>query len=242
MFGPNCGIDDLDELARINRICNDIGVDSIDLGGAIGIAMEAGLIPFGDIAGVKRLLEEVRQNTVLGRVLGQGGATTGKVLGVKRIPAVKGQVMAAYEPRAVKGHGVTFATSPMGADHTAGFTIREELDSHRKEGQVSASARMQVNGMIYDSLGVCLFAHPAVRNRHDILAEMVNGRWGTNLSPSDLRTMAIKALEKEIDFNRRAGLGPSTDRLPEIFCEEVNPSCDTVFDIPPYELDELKYI
>jgi aldehyde:ferredoxin oxidoreductase len=150
--------------------------------------------------------------------------------------------MAAYEPRAVKGHGVTFATSPMGADHTAGFTIREGLDSHRKEGQVSASARMQVNGMIYDSLGVCLFAHPAVRNRHDILAEMVNGRWGTNLSPSDLRTMAIKALEKEIDFNRRAGLGPSTDRLPEIFCEEVNPSCDTVFDIPPDELDELKYI
>jgi aldehyde:ferredoxin oxidoreductase len=242
MFGPNCGIDDLDELAQINRICNDIGVDSIDLGGAIGIAMEAGLLPFGDIAGVKRLLEEVRQDTLLGRVLGQGGAITGKVLGVRRIPAVKGQVMAAYEPRSIKGHGVTFATSTMGADHTAGFTIREGLDSHQKEGQVAASARMQVNGMIYDSLGVCLFAHAAVRNNHELLAEMVNGRWGTNLTPSDLREIAIKALEEDRDFNRRAGLGSSTDRLPEIFCEEVNPSSGTVFDIPPSELDELKYI
>jgi aldehyde:ferredoxin oxidoreductase len=242
MFGPNCGIDDLDELAQINQICNDIGVDSIDLGGAMGIAMEAGLLPFGDIAGVKRLLEEVRQDTLLGRVLGQGGAITGKVLGVRRIPAVKGQVMAAYEPRSIKGHGVTFATSTMGADHTAGFTIREGLDSHQKEGQVAASARMQVNGMIYDSLGVCLFAHAAVRNNHELLAEMVNGRWGTDLTPSDLRKIAIKALEEERGFNRRAGLGPSTDRLPEIFCEEVNPSSGTVFDIPQSELDELKYI
>ena len=49
---------------------------------------------------------------------------------------MKGQVMAAYEPRAIKGHGVTFATSTMGADHTAGFTIREGLDSHERKGQV----------------------------------------------------------------------------------------------------------
>ncbi len=242
MFGPNCGIDDLDELAQINRLCNDIGVDSIDTGGAIGIAMEAGLLSFGDISGVKRLLEEIRQNTVLGRVLGQGGMVTGKILGVRRIPAVKGQIMAAYEPRAIKGHGVTFATSPMGADHTAGFTIREGLNSHKKEGQVEASGRMQVNGIIYDSLGLCLFAHPAIRDHHELLAEMVNGRWGTDLTALDLRTIAIKILEEEKEFNRRAGLGTSSDRLPEIFYEEANPSSGTVFDIPPCELDEIKYV
>lgn len=242
MFGPNCGIDDLDELAQINRLCNDIGVDSIDTGGAIGIAMEAGLISFGDIEGVRRLLDEIRQNTLLGRVLGQGGAITGKVLGVRRIPAVKGQIMAAYEPRAIKGHGVTFATSTMGADHTAGFTIREGLHSHKKGGQVEASARMQVNSMIYDSLGLCLFAHAAIRDHHDLLAELVNGRWGSDLTSSDLRTMAIKILEEEREFNRGAGLGTSSDRLPEIFYEEANPSSGTVFDIPPCELDEIKYV
>jgi aldehyde:ferredoxin oxidoreductase len=203
--------------------------------------MEAGLISFGDIAGVKRLIEEVRQNTLLGRVLGQGGAITGKILGVRRIPAVKGQIMAAYEPRAVKGHGVTFATSTMGADHTAGFTIREGPSSHHKAGQVEASGRMQVNGMIYDSLGVCLFAHVAVREHHDILADLVRGRWGAKITASELRTMAIGTLEEERGFNRRAGLGPASDRLPEIFCNEVNPSSGTTFDLSPSELDALKY-
>jgi aldehyde:ferredoxin oxidoreductase len=241
MFGSNCGIDDLDELAQINKMCNDIGVDSIDIGGAIGVAMEAGLIPFGDISGVKSFLDEIRQCTVLGRVLGHGGAIAGKILGVKRIPAVKGQFMPAYDPRVIKGHGITFATSTMGADHTAGFTIREGLSSHHKEGQLQASARMQVNGMIYDSLGVCLFAHVAIRDHHEILAELVNGRWGTDLKALDLRTMAIKALSEERNFNRRSGLGPSSDRLPEIFYEEINPSAGTTFDISPSELDALEY-
>jgi aldehyde:ferredoxin oxidoreductase len=241
MFGPNCGIDNLDELAEINRLCNDIGVDSIDLGGAVGIAMEAGLIPYGDADAVKKALDETRSGTLLGRILGQGGAITGKVLGVRRIPAVKGQVMAAYEPRAIKGHGVTFATSTMGADHTAGFSIREGLDSHERKGQVEASGRMQVNGMIYDSLGVCLFAHVAVREHHELLAEMVKGRWGWKWDAGELRNMAIGALREEREFNRRAGLGAATDRLPEIFSEEVNPSSGTTFDFSAEELDAIDY-
>ena len=241
MFGSNCGIDSLDELAEINRLCNDIGVDSIDLGGAVGIAMEANVIPYGDAAAVKKALAEIGADTLLGKILGQGGAVTGKVLGVRRIPAVKGQVMAAYEPRAIKGHGVTFATSTMGADHTAGFTIREGLDSHERRGQVEASGRMQVNGMIYDSLGVCLFAHVAVKGHHDILADMVKGRWGWEWGAEDLREMAAVALREEKEFNRRAGLGPATDRLPEIFSEETNPSSGTTFDFSPEELDAIEY-
>jgi aldehyde:ferredoxin oxidoreductase len=241
LFGPNCGIDDLDELARINRMCNDIGVDTIELGVAVGIAMDAGIIYFGDIGGVKQLLDQVREATTLGRVLGQGAAIAGKVLGVKRIPAVKGQAMAAYEPRAIKGHGVTFATSTMGADHTAGFTIREGLDSHQKNGQVEASGRMQVNGMLYDMLGVCLFAHPAVCHHHDVLTAMVNGRWGADMTTAGLRKIAADAMANERAFNRDAGLGPSSDRLPEIFYTERNPSSGTVFDITPEALGALKY-
>ena len=240
LFGPNCEIDDLDELARINQMCNDAGIDTIDLGVAVGIAMDAGLLPFGDVQGVKDLIQQVQQGTVLGRVLGAGAAVTGRVLGVRRIPAVKGQAMAAYEPRSIKGHGVTFATSTMGADHTAGFTIREGLDSHDKGGQVKVSARMQVNGMLYDSLGVCLFAHVAVKDRHDILAEMFNGRWGREDSADDLRQMAIRAMTTERAFNRSAGLGPATDRLPE-FCQHPNPSSGTVFDFTDDELKLLDY-
>jgi aldehyde:ferredoxin oxidoreductase len=241
MLGPNCGIGDLDELARVNQLCNDLGIDSIEMGAAMGVAMEGGLLPFGDIAGVRRVLEEIREGTLLGRMLGQGAGVTGKVLGVRRVPAVKGQAMPAYEPRSIKGHGVTFATSTMGADHTAGFTIREGVASDDKAGQVEMSGRMQVNGMIYDSLGMCLFAHVAIRRNHDLLARMVNARWGSTLGNHDLRKMAVRALEEERNFNRRAGLGPSSDRLPETFCEEVNPSSGTLFDIPPEELDKIEY-
>ncbi len=241
MLGANCGIDDLDELARMNQMCNDLGIDSIEMGAAMGVAMEGGLFSFGDIAGVKRALEEVRKGTLLGKMLGQGAMVTGKVLGIRRVPAVKGQAMPAYEPRSIKGHGVTFATSNMGADHTAGFTIREGVSPTDKTGQVEISGRMQVNGMIYDSLGMCLFAHVAVRQKHDLLAQMVNARWGSELGVDDLRTMAVRALEEERNFNRRAGLGPASDRMPEIFCEEVNPSSGTVFDIPPEELDKIEY-
>jgi aldehyde:ferredoxin oxidoreductase len=100
---------------------------------------------------------------------------------------------------------------------------------------------MQVNGMLYDSLGICLFAHAAVRDHHTFLSEMASGLTGIPTRVKDLRQMAVDALEREREFNRRAGLGPESDRLPEIFCQEVNPSSKTVFDIDPEELDSLEY-
>jgi aldehyde:ferredoxin oxidoreductase len=241
LFGPNLDIDDLDELAHINRECNDLGIDTIDLGVAMGVIMEAGLVPFGDVQAVKDLLGQVRQGTVLGRLLGAGAAITGKVLGVRHVPAVKGQAMAAYEPRAIKGHGTTFATSTMGADHTAGFTIREGLNSHSPEGQVNASAKMQVNAMIYDSIGLCLFAHVAVRDNHHTLAEMVSAQWGWEMDEHDMRSMAVTAMETERQFNLLNGLGPAQDRLPESFTTQPNPDTGTVFDVSNAEIDKLRY-
>lgn len=144
LLGSNCGIGDLDLIARLNYLCNDIGIDTIEAGAAIGVAMEAGLGDFGDGGRAIELLEEIGKGTVLGRVLGEGATVTGRVLGVRRVPAVKGQSMPAYDPRAVKGLGVTYATSPMGADHTAGQTIRANVD-HRR-GSASSSCRPWLPG------------------------------------------------------------------------------------------------
>lgn len=101
LLGSNLGIGNLDEIARLNRLCDDYRLDTIEISAALGIAMEAGLIKFGDYKGVVRLIEEIKKGSVLGRVLGQGATTTGKVFGITRIPAVKGQAMAAYDPRAM---------------------------------------------------------------------------------------------------------------------------------------------
>jgi aldehyde:ferredoxin oxidoreductase len=137
LLGSNLGIGTLDEIAYLNRLCNDFGLDSIEAGAALGVAAEAGLASFGDKDSFVSLLEEIAAGSVLGRVLGQGAAVTGRVLGVSRVPVAKGQAMPAYDPRALKGNGVTCASSPMGADHTAGnaFGARREVDPLGTEGQ-----------------------------------------------------------------------------------------------------------
>ena len=126
-FGPNCGIDDLDAIARMDRACDDFGVDTIETGNAVAVAMEGGVKEFGDTAGAEELVNEIGKGTPLGRILGAGAGAVGKAFGVSRVPVVKNQAMPAYDPRAVKGVGVTYATSPMGADHTAGYAVATNI-------------------------------------------------------------------------------------------------------------------
>ncbi|MEW6230550.1 MAG: aldehyde ferredoxin oxidoreductase C-terminal domain-containing protein, partial [Bacillota bacterium] len=220
-------------------LCNDLGVDTIDVGGAVGIAMEAGLIRYGDSAGAIELIREIGKGTVLGRVIGHGGALAARVLGVTRVPAVKGQIMPAYEPRGIKGLGVTYSTSAMGADHTAGNTVRAQIDHHSPEGQVEASRKAQLTTVIYDSLGICLFVGAAVRSRIDLLADLVSAHLGVSCSAEGLLTLAGQTLAAEREFNLRAGLTRAHDRLPEHFREEVNPAAGTVFDVCDEELDQM---
>ena len=158
LMGSNLGIDDLDTIARLNQAVNDLGLDSIEIGAALGVAAEVGLMSFGDGERALALLEEIRAGTPLGRMLGNGAVLTGKVLGITRVPAVKGQAMSAYEPRAIKGTGVTYATSPQGADHTCGLTIRSKVDHLDPKGQVALSRTAQINMAGYDTLGACIFA------------------------------------------------------------------------------------
>ena len=129
--GANCGIHDLDAIARIDRLCDDLGIDTMETGCTIAMLMEAGVLKQGDAEAAMALIAEIGHDTKKGRMLGAGTESVGKAHGVKRIPVVKGQAMAAYDPRALKGLGVTYATSPMGADHTAGHTLANHLGSFR---------------------------------------------------------------------------------------------------------------
>ncbi len=152
LIGSNLGIADLDMIARLNWEVNDLGLDSIDVGAALGVAAEAGLLSFGDGERALQLLAEIRQGTPLGRILGNGAAITGRVFGITRVSVVKGQAMSAYEPRAIKGTGVTYATSPQGADHTSGLTIRAKVDHLDPKVQAALSRTSQINMAGYDTL------------------------------------------------------------------------------------------
>jgi aldehyde:ferredoxin oxidoreductase len=247
-WGPNCGIDDLDAIARYDYMCDDFGLDTIETGCAVAVAMEGGILEFGDAAGAERLLAEIGQLTPLGRVLGSGTAVTGKVLGVKRIPTVKGQSMPAYDPRAVKGVGVTYATTPMGADHTAGYAVATnilkvggEVDPLQAKGQVGLSQAFQVATAVIDTAGLCLFIAFATLDNPDAnqaVVDMVNAKYGLSLNADDVNGLGQRILDVERDFNRRAGFNQADDRLPDFFKREKLPPHGVTWDVPDEELDQ----
>lgn len=239
MMGSNLGVGDPDAIARFNWECNDLGVDTIETGAAIGVAMDAGLWKFGDVDGVNEALGHIRKADILGRVLGNGAAVTGRVLGWHRVPAVKGQSMAAYDPRGIKGIGVTYATSPMGADHTAGHTASAKVDHHAAEGQVEASRNAQVSRGAYDSIDLCSFAMGGIAPHLDLLAQAITAVTGDQFEPGDILPMGREVLKMEKEFNRRAGFTEADDGVPEFMRREKLPPYDTVFDVAAADLKKV---
>ncbi len=239
LMGSNLGIDDPDVIAVLNDMANDQGLDTIDLGAALGVAAEAGYMAFGDGARAVALMQEVADGTPLGRILGNGAAVAGEVLGVRRVPVVKRQAISAYDPRAIKGTGVTYATSPQGADHTAGLTIRAKIDHTRPEGQVDLSRGAQANMGGYDSLGVCLMGGFGFGTDPSLIPDLVNARYGWDVGPGYLQELGMETIRLEREFNRAAGFTAKDDRLPEWMTTEKLPEIDTAFDVPDAEMDAI---
>lgn len=242
LLGSNCGLSSLDEIAQLDRLCDDMGIDTMEMGATLGVVMEAGLLPFGDFTMMKDAISAVAEGNALGKIFGQGTAIAGKVLGVERVPVVKGQALSAYDPRALKGTGVTYATSPMGADHTAGNCLpgRGGLDCHKPEGQVQLSRDLQIMSMVCDILGVCIFVGPLPENM-PVLASLVSDLKGKKVTPEILLDLARNILNQEVDFNLKAGIGHNQNDLPHFFRTEPLPNNNLVFDIPEDDLQKIKF-
>jgi aldehyde:ferredoxin oxidoreductase len=237
LLGSNLGIDDLDTIAKINAELNDLGLDTIEIGASLGVAAEAGLMAFGDDARALELVDEIRQETPLGRILGSGAGITGKALGIERVPVVKNQAISAYDPRTVKGTGVTYATSPQGADHTCGLTIRADIDHLSPEGQVDVSRSAQFKMAGYDTIGACIFAGFGVGLAPNVIPDLLNARYGWNTGDNILVELGSECIKLERQFNKLAGFNVAHDRLPEWMRREPLPPHNTVFDVPYEQLD-----
>jgi len=249
-LGANCYISDLDDIATADNVMDDIGVDSIETAVMFGVAMEAGILPFGDGKGVVRhLREEIAKGTPLGRIMGAGAGALGRAYGVVRVPVVKNQGIPAYDPRSVKGIGITYATSTMGADHTMGYTIATNIlnvggfvDPLKKDGQVELSRNLQIATAALDSTGMCIFvAFPAldVPECLPALVGLLNARYGTELTLDDVMEMGKTILKTEHDFNIKAGFNNAHDRLPEFFSYEPIAPHNAVWDFTGEEIDEF---
>lgn len=246
LMGSNCMIDDLDTIAKMNGICNDFGLDTMDVGGALAMAMEAGVIPWGDGEKALELIKEVAKGTENGKLIGSGCKITGESLGVKRIPHVKGQCLSGYDPRVLKGTGVTYATSPMGADHTCGNALpspaNPDYNPSAGEGQAPVSQFLQRYFAAIDSLGLCLFAALPPLDMPDLIKELINctgSHLGQSLGENYLMELGAMVLSEEKQFNTDAGLGQDSDRLPEFFSKEPLSPGGGTFDVSTEELDSV---
>jgi aldehyde:ferredoxin oxidoreductase len=219
------------------------------MGATIAVAMEGGLAAFGDAEAAVNLVHEVGKGTHLGRILGNGAGFTGKAFGVERVPVVKNQAMPAYDPRGVQGIGVTYATSTMGADHTAGYAVATNIlkvggfvDPHSPEGQVELSRNLQIATAAVDSTGMCLFIAFAVLDQPETfqaLIDMLNAFYGLSMTADDVIALGKSVLITEREFNEKAGFTSAHDRLPEFFSKEPLPPHNIVFRVPDAELDKL---
>ena len=249
-LGADCCIDNLDDIARADSIMDDIGIDSIETAVMFGVAMEAGILQFGDSKEMLRVLsEEIGKGTPLGRILGGGAGSVGRAYGVTRVPVVKNQGIPAYDPRSVKGIGITYATSTMGADHTAGYTIATNIlnvggyvDPLKKDGQVELSRNLQIATTAVDSTGMCIFiAFPALDIPECLpaLIDMLNARFGIALTGDDVTNLGKHILKVERQFNIEAGFTKADDRLPEFFSTETVAPHNAIWDFSDAEIDEF---
>jgi aldehyde:ferredoxin oxidoreductase len=252
LVGSNLELTSLDEIAEINRLCNDLGLDTIEIGAALGVMMEAAemenlphgidrdLLPrFGEVKRAVELVAETAEGTELGRLLGNGVVAAGTALGVERIPAVKNQAMSAYDPRAVKGTGVTYATSPQGADHTAGLTVFFPVDHRDASNAVKLSRASQLQRAAYDALALCAFNTSATGQQPEIVLDMLRKNYSVELPENWMDVLGMKVIQMEKAYNRAAGMTEADDRLPAYFTTEPHTPIESVFDVPGEEMDAI---
>ena len=246
-MGADCCVEDLDQIAEADRIMDDIGIDTIETSVAFGVAMEGGVLEFGDGAGILRILkEEITKGTGLGRIIGNGAGSVGRAFGLTRVPVVKNQSIPAYDPRTIKGMGITYATSTQGADHTMGYTVATNIlgvggnvDPLTKEGQIELSRNLQIATAAIDSTGMCLFiAFAALDDEKCLpaLVDLLNAKFDIAMTGDDVVSLGKSILKTERAFNIAAGFTSVDDRLPEFFYNEPLPPHNIVFDFTDEEM------
>ena len=240
LLGSNLCIDNLDGVGILNDRANDLGLDAIEIGAALGVAAEAGYAEFGNCESFVKLMDEIRDATPLGRIVGNGTKITGDVLGINDVPVSKGQAFPGYDPRALKGNGVTYATNPMGGDHTLGncYGARNQVAPLATEGQGDLSHGLQVQQAGLENLGFCIFARGFLFKRPELFTGMVYGMTGEQMTVEEFWQQARETAALEHEFNVKSGISPAMDRLPEYMYREPLAPMNSVFDLSDEEMQK----
>ncbi len=234
LLGASCAIKTFDEVAELDRLCDELGLDTIETGAAIAILMDSGGMEWGDSAAAIKLLEDLAGGTEQGRMVGNGAVATGKALGHKRVPHARGQAMPAWDPRPLKATGVTYAAGPMGADHTAGLIVNPGLPP---EQYAQASQEVQLINAVCDSSGFCQFLGPNL----DDIRGYYGMLYGIEVSREEIADQGWQCLQDEWNFNAAAGWKDEDNGLPDCIVEEgIGPDHAMKFDVSLEVINQSK--
>lgn len=246
LCGANLDITDLDRVAEIDRFCDEFGVDTIEVGATLGVIMDTGKIAWGDADAVMALLKEMEEGTEFGRLMGQGTESVGKHLGAKRIPTVKKQAIAGYDPRNCKSLGITYSMSTQGADHTfsSSFGAAPSIVDNTNRFFQPYVAQLLANLTAFVDSSICLIAVGALGLPGlELLPGVLAAMHGIEFTMEDLTAYAAKVIMTERAFNKAAGFTVEDDKLPQFFYNEVSKATGAVFDVTEEEMQAtLKFI
>jgi aldehyde:ferredoxin oxidoreductase len=242
-FGPDCGIDDLDAVTKAHYLCNDYGMDAIAMGTTIACAMdlfESGVITTKDTEGAALRFGDAEMMVEMTRKTGTGEGFGKKLaLGSYRLAesyghpeysmTAKKQDMPAYDPRALQGMGLNYATSNRGGCHVRGYMTAVEilgnpvkLDNLATEGKAQWTITFQDLTAALDSSGACLFVTFGIGA--DELAAMISQATGVSYSTEEFMKIGARIWNMERLFNLKAGLSAKDDTLPPRMLKDPLPA------------------
>ena len=233
LLGSNCAIASWEDVADLDRLCDEVGLDTIETGAAIAIYMDSGGMEFGDAEGAKALLREIAEGTELGRMIGNGALETGTRRKHHRVPTIRGQAIPAWDPRPLKATGVTYLTSAQGADHTAGLVVNPGLAPAEMP---EASRDSQLLNAMVDASGFCMF----LMVNAETLRRFYSAYFGREFSREEFYELGWQILEDEWEFNRRAGWRHEDDVMPRCMEEDKIGPMGVTFDVP-HEIVQQTY-
>lgn len=239
LLGTNCGLTDPDEVAPLNEVANDLGIDTIELGAMLGMLMDAGQAPFGDTGFMRQAMDDIRAGNERGRFLAQGTARVGEELGFDRVPVIKKQGISAYDPRVVEVTAISMMVTAQGADHTTGNLPGMKCDGKSTEELVAESLMVQTNSAVADSLGLCIFGRSVTDVSYDMLTDALNAAHDAGLEEGFIGELGRETLRLEWAFNRLAGFTEADDELPRFFRETPLPPTGKVARHTPADINRF---
>jgi aldehyde:ferredoxin oxidoreductase len=234
-FGAQCGVDDLESIAKANLLCNDLGLDTISMGNTIGCAMELSERDklkgpkFGDEKAVVELTQKTAMRDGLGEKLAEGSARLAKECGMPELSmSVKGLEIPAYDPRGVQGQGLAYATSNRGGCHLKAYMIAPEVlgvptlvERFSTSGKPETVIIFQDLVAAIDSLALCEFTSFALETVQ--YAKLLSSATGIEFTDEDMMTIGERIWNLERLYNLREGFSAEDDTLPKRLLEEPMP-------------------